>query len=143
MGINKLVDTQRKPKMFDKFYFNDSTAVEFFEEKNNIILKLEDVTDRNQMLFNGTVTFIAIKSAIISPGTINAKVPESIGVVYNYGSIIDFEQEKDDMYFLMIDWHGCGGKEHETIIYEISCENIQWEHEETGLHISSLSNKSN
>ena len=129
--------------MFDKFDFDDSTVLEFFEEKNNIILKLEDVTNRNQMLFNGTITFIAIKSAIISPGTINAKVPESIRVVYNYGSIIDFEQEKDDMYFLMIDWHGRGGKEHETIIYEISCENIQWEHEETGLHISSLSNKSN
>ena len=135
--------TRSKAKMFDKFDFDDSTAVEFFEEKNNIILKLEDVTDRNQMLFNGTVTFIAIKSAIISPGTINAKVPESIGVVYNYGSISHFEQQKEDMYFLMVDWHGRGAKEHERIIYEISCESIKWEHEETGLHISSLSNKNN
>ena len=129
--------------MFDKVDFDDSTAVEFFEEKNNIILKLEDVTDRNQMLFNGTVTFIKIKSFIITPGTINAKVPESIRVVYNDGSIIDFEQEKEDMYFLMIDWHGRGAKEHESDIYEIFCDSIQWEYEETGLHISSLSNKSN
>ena len=129
--------------MFDKFDFDDSTAVEFFEEKNNIILKLEEATDRNQMLFNGTVTFIAIKSVIISPGTIDAKVPKSIGVIYKEGAISHFEQEKEDMYFLMIDWHGCSAKEHERIIYEISCESIKWEHEETGLHISSLSNKNN
>ena len=132
------INTLRKPKMFNKFDFDDSTAVEFFEEKNNIILKLENVTDRNLMLFNGTVTFIAIKSVIISPGTIDAKVPESIGVVYNYVSIIDFEQEKDDMYFLMIDWHGRGAKEHERIIYKIFCDSIKWEYEETGLHVDSL-----
>ena len=95
------------------------------------------------MLFNGTVTLIKIKSVVITPGTIDAKVPESIGVIYKEGAISHFEQQKEDMYFLMIDWHGCSAKEHERIIYEIFCESIKWEYEKTGLHISSLSNKNN
>ena len=124
--------------MFDKFDFDDSIVVDFFEEKNNIILKLKNVTDRNLMLFNGTVTLIKIKSVIVLPGEINYKVPESIEMVYETGYITHFEQQKEDMYFLMIDWHGCGAKEHKRVIYEIFCESIQWKHEETGLHVSSL-----
>jgi hypothetical protein len=39
--------TRRKPKMLNEFDFDDSDVVEFFDEKNNIVLKVKYVTDEN------------------------------------------------------------------------------------------------
>jgi len=120
--------------LLNEFDFDDSDVVDFFDEKNNIVLKVKYVTDKNQMLVNGIVTFANVKSVIFTPGLIGHEAPEKIGMYYKDGSIIHFEQKKEDMVLLMIEWDDLASGDHTWHIYEIYSDSIQWGFEETGLH---------
>ena len=90
------------------------------------------------MLFNGTVTFKDVKSVTIGKGLIDSKPPKSIGMVYKDGYIIHFEQETKDRLYMILEWCGPITCKETWITYQIVSNNVQWEYEETGLHVDPL-----